>query len=274
MSATPVPLPDFENPPVSEVALSVEFLPLANWRSPHAGLYWARLKLRYPHTEVHPAILSQIERFGDQFWQPPTVQVQLGNPDIARSWFLAEPKTHLIQVQRDRFVINWRKVLGDEKYPRYVKEMRPRFEQEWNEFKSFVTEQDVGEISVQQCEITYVNDIVQGDGWSQFQEALALFSYQWAKRSEVFLPMPETLAITGSFLMPKKAGRLHIIVQHLRRQIDNREAVQLTLTARGKPASGTDDDVLAWMDLGHEWIVRAFGDLTSDQAHKLWKRRN
>jgi hypothetical protein len=38
MSARPAtPLPEFEDPPVSEVALSVQFAPLETWRSPHAG---------------------------------------------------------------------------------------------------------------------------------------------------------------------------------------------------------------------------------------------
>jgi uncharacterized protein (TIGR04255 family) len=182
MSATTGRLPEFENPPVSEVALSVAFSPLPQWQSPHAGLYWGRIRSRYPHTEVHPPIPSQIEQFGDQFWQTPMVSFQIAEADIARTWFLAEPKTHIIQVQRDRFITNWRKVEGTETYPRYLKEVRPRFVKEWNEFKEFAAEQNVGEISVQQCEITYINDIIQGEGWSDFREALELFSPQWPRK--------------------------------------------------------------------------------------------
>jgi hypothetical protein len=37
MAQEPAPLPEFGSPPVSEVALSVEFEPLENWRSTHAG---------------------------------------------------------------------------------------------------------------------------------------------------------------------------------------------------------------------------------------------
>ena len=63
------PLPEFDNPPVSEVVLSIEFAPLENWRGPYAGLYWGTIKEEYPDTEVHPALPSQIEKFGDEAWQ-------------------------------------------------------------------------------------------------------------------------------------------------------------------------------------------------------------
>jgi hypothetical protein len=61
MSATP--LPEFEDPPVSEVSLSVVFAALVNWRSAHAGLYWNRINSQYPHTETHPPLPTQIEQF-------------------------------------------------------------------------------------------------------------------------------------------------------------------------------------------------------------------
>src|SRR5438132_13880540 len=129
------PLPEFESPPVSEVALSIEFLPLPAWRVSHAGLYWSHIRKDYPHTDVQPPIPSQIEKFGEGLWQPPLLRFEISNPDVTRSWFITEDRTRLIQIQRDRFVINWRKVHGDEVYPRYDREMRPRFELEWGHFK-------------------------------------------------------------------------------------------------------------------------------------------
>jgi uncharacterized protein (TIGR04255 family) len=273
MRKQPASLPEFEYPPVSEVALSVEFQPLENWRSPHAGLYWARISSDYPHTDVQAALPSQIEEFGEKFWQRPGVRFEIVNPDVSRFWFLAEPPTRLIQVQRDRFILNWRKVHGDEVYPRYAKEIRPRFEIEWARFKQFVADQKLGELDVKQCEITYVNDIIKGDGWQAFGDSLTLFSPWYGTGSTGFLSSPETLSIAGSFLMPEGRGRLHFATQHVMRQIDQREAVQLRLVARGKPDSGADPDILHWMDIGHEWIVRGFEDLTSPRAHDLWKRK-
>jgi uncharacterized protein (TIGR04255 family) len=179
----------------------------------------------------------------------------------------------LIQVQRDRLIINWRKVKGDETYPRYLDEMRPRFEREWREFLTFISDQKIGTISVQQCEVTYVNDLLQGRDWGTFQDSLALFAPWWKDGTDHFLSKPVSLALSGSFEFTPERGRLHFTTHHVRRTGDEREIVQFTLLARGKPASGSDADILSWMDMGHEWIVRGFSDLTSTQAHRLWKRR-
>lgn len=268
-------LPDFEKPPVSEVAISVEFQRLSNWRSPHAGLFWASIASEYPNTEVQPPIPSQIEKYGDEFWQQPREpRVELVDPENTRSWFLADPPTRLVQVQHDRFIVNWRKVTGAEQYPRYAKDIRPRFVNEWHRFKKFVTEHQLGDFDVKQCEVTYVNDIGKGDAWQSFSESLKLFSPWWGKGTEGFLPPPESLNVAGSFLIPDERGRLHFAARHVIRKIDLQEAIQLRLTARGKPESSKDEDLLSWIDMGHDWIVRGFADLTSPIAHQFWQRQS
>jgi uncharacterized protein (TIGR04255 family) len=273
MTADSAPLPEYERPPVSEVALSIEFSPLQNWRSPHAGIYWAQVQKEYPNTEVQAPLPSQIEKFGESQWQRPRPRVEMLNPDMNRFWFLSEPPNRLVQVQRDRFVVNWRKVKGDEVYPRYFKEMRPRFEREWEGYKRFVAEQKLGVVSTRQCEVIYVNDILKGVEWETYEESLNLFSPWWKNGSDGFLPCPENLALNGAFLFPKEAGRLHFTVQSALRGIDEKETIRFQLIARGKPASDKDADIMQWMDLGHEWIVRGFTDLTSTHAHELWGRK-
>lgn len=270
MASQAAPLPEFENPPISEVALSIEFSPLEKWRGPHSGLYWAQIQKVYPTTEVHPPLASQIEKF-DVAWQRPEIRVELASPDLSRFWFLSEDQTRLIQVQRDRFIINWRKVRGDEVYPRYQDEMRPRLQKEWREFRDFISGNKIGEIAVQQCEVTYVNDIPEGQGWTTFPESLNLYSW-WGKGTDGFLPLPERLSSAGSFLMPDQQGRLHFLSQPAIRNVDQKRLSQLRLTARGKPTSDSDAELFNWMDLAREWVVRAFTDLTSSEAHKLWKR--
>ena len=101
----------------------------------------------------------------------------------------------------------------------------------------------------------YVNDILRDADWGEFKDSLALFAPWWGKGSDGFLPLPESLQLSGSFAMPKKNGRLHFVVQHVLRGIDNKEATIhiMQLIARGKPNSSSPDDILAWMDLGREW---------------------
>lgn len=112
-------LPEFERPPVSEVAISVEFSGIDSWRAGHAGLYWRRIKSEYPASETQPPLPSQIERFDQRSPQGPVISMGIVDPNSARFWFLSGDGTKLVQVQRDRFIINWRKVTGTEVYPRY-----------------------------------------------------------------------------------------------------------------------------------------------------------
>ena len=266
------PLPEFENPPVSEVALSVEFEAIDGWRPAHAGLYWARIKSEYPLTEAQPPLASQIESFGERLPQTPAVIFDMADANAIRSWFLSDDGTRMIQVQRDRFVVNWRKVIGTEVYPRYEREMRPRFAREWQRFEQFLQEESLGSLSARQCEITYVNDIPRGEGWNTPAERLSLFSPWWGKVSIGFLETPESVNVAGSFRMPHERGRLHFATQNVVRNRDQLEAVQLRLTARGSPEGQDLDGVLSWMDLGREWIVRGFADITSPSAHDRWQR--
>jgi uncharacterized protein (TIGR04255 family) len=237
-------------------------------------LFWAQIRSDFPLTEAQIPLSPQIERFdGDHlFPQGPIVAFGAVDPDTARVWFLSQDQTDLIQVQNDRFIMNWRKITGEEIYPRYDSALRPRFEKDFNDFRRFINTQEKDVISVQQCEITYVNDIPRGEGWETLTEATSLFSPWWGKYTDGFLPAPEAVNVAGSFVMPNQQGRLHFATQNLRRTRDQREVVQLRLTARGKPLSSDTASVLDWMDLGREWIVRGFADLTSPKGHVLWKR--
>jgi uncharacterized protein (TIGR04255 family) len=50
--------------------------------------------------------------------------------------------------------------------------------------------------------------------------------------------------------------------------------LQFTLTARGAPQGGSDEQILAWFDMAHEWVVRAFRELTTPRMHELWGGRD
>jgi len=264
-------LPDFDKPPVSEVAMSVSFKPLSGWSSLQAGLFWSTVRKKYPQTETHPPIAVPVEKFGDDQWITPGVAFGF-EADLARFWFLTDDGTRLMQLQRDHFVINWRKVRGDEAYPRYAKEMRPRFEEEWALFAGFVDEAIGQAVEPVQCELTYVNDVFRGEGWDNFEDALTLFSW-WKDTERKFLPPASSMSVAIAFDYPDKKGRLHIDSRHVRRLTDSKEAYQIKLFARGAPRSGSTNHLLAWMDEAHEWIVKGFADVTSERAHGLWVRK-
>jgi uncharacterized protein (TIGR04255 family) len=271
MSSDGRTLPDFENPPVTETVLDVCFNPLAKWGIPHFGLYWQAIRGEYPNFKDKPPILLQRESFGAKELRPLTIAFELMNQPEARCWFEDKTGARLIQIQHDRFIHNWRKTEERDEYPRYDLVIRPAFEVEWRRYLNFLDREQIGRPEVQQCEVQYINHI-DLTGWESFATLIEGVR-QWPGTSaESFLPVPESLSVTTTYLMPENAGRLRIISQPAIRSSDGRPLIQLNLVARGRPASSETEDILRWFDLGREWIVNGFSDFTSTEMHKFWKR--
>lgn len=137
------PLPDFERPPVIEVALSVQFEPLSSFRAVHFGLLWEQFRSRFPRTQEQPALMPVIEKFGVRSIPGQTVSfgIGIGAPEF-RCWFLDDLETQLIQIQRDRFIHNWRKTSEGSPYPRY-KTLREKFKDELETFAAFLKSEGI-----------------------------------------------------------------------------------------------------------------------------------
>jgi hypothetical protein len=56
------------------------------------------------------------------------------------------------------------------------------------------------------------------------------------------------------------------------RRKDAKEILRVSITARGRPVSSELHDIEDWFDLGHEWIVRGFADITTGEMHKHWRK--
>lgn len=265
------PLPEFGAPPVVETVLGVEFAPLGPWGIPHFGLFWHGIRGEFDRFEVQPHLSSQIEQFGDERGQPPPMFIDLLPPQV-RCWFISRDDKTLIQVQNSRFMLNWRKGDGQTAYPRYEQTVRPRFVSAWQSFSTFVKDHELGDIAVAQCEVTYVNHLEIGVGWKDATDIGEVFPMWAGKTLGEFLPPPERVHFGANYLLPGSLGRLRVTMQPAFRSSDGSEILQLTLTARGRPQSSSQSDVINWLDLGREWVVRGFADITSPKMHSIWNR--
>ncbi len=266
-------LPEFDSPPVIETALGVEFVPLSAWGIPHFGLFWGEIREEFDRFEIQPPLATQIERFGAESWQQPKATVEfLQSPEV-RCWFVHRDNEALLQIQNNRFNYNWRKNAGAAGYPRYEKNIRPAFDREWSRFTRFIESQQLGVIDVIQCEVTYVNHLELGVGWRTAADLHDVFPCWSGAFPGGFLPSPERVHFGVNFLMPDDLGRLRVTLQPAVRGSDGVEVLQLTLTARGRPAGTEASAVLNWLDLGRSWVVRGFHDLTSPKMHYLWKKK-
>ncbi|HEY0984830.1 TIGR04255 family protein [Schlesneria sp.] len=269
-------LPDFGKPPLTEVALSVQFEPLEKLRTPQIGLIWNEFRQRFPITEEHVPIEPAFEQFGALKSMGPQVRFEMVETlPVPRIWFLNEPGTELIQIQPDRFIHNWRKGGERDTYPRYEL-LRKTFKTELETFREIVAREQCGVIHPNQCEVTYVNHIVAGQGWSQHSEiaeVLTIFPSGNCEAGEL-----ENVNFSARFILrndeQKPIGRLHATVQPLVQRESNRSMIAFTLTARLRPDGESDESVLSSLDRGREVIVRSFAQLTTPQMHKIWERKD
>lgn len=202
----------------------------------------------------------------------PKVEFEQGYPP-ARVWLLNEEETELYQLQHDVFACNWRRHVPSATYPRYS-HVRSQFEKGFRAFTSFAEENQLGEVSPLRCEVSYVNHLPAGEGWEKFGELHKVLSGCSFVRPSTFLPEAEEIRLLRRFAMRDDTrqfrGRLTVSANPAFRKPDKHPLVVLTLTARGAPISPGIEGVLGFFDLGREWIVRGFVDLTTEEMHRIW----
>ena len=262
------PLPNYENPPLEEVVLGVQFEHLKNFSAALAGIFWNKIRDRYPTSEDQPQLFHQKE-FPEL--RPSQENQLIQVPLSPRNWFISRDKTELIQVQRDRFVRNWRRIKGNETYPRFG-QLFGQFKRDWMAFLAFAKEEGLGEVKIDQCELNYVNHLEKGSGWDAFSEIGKVFSFVKPSSRSGLLVEPESLSWSGAFKLPNDRGRLTVDINPAFRGRDFKMILSMSLSARGSPAGETTEAALPWFEMAHEWIVRAFDDLTEPAMHSLWKK--
>lgn len=270
MPPRPEHLPDFGDPPVVETVLSVQFEPLPLVQTAHLGLLWNEYRALFPKTEERPALDPVIEQFPESLMARVGLKFQaFENPPVPRIWFSNDRGGEMIQVQNDRFIKNWRKEGEGDQYPHYDETIRPNFDRDYAIFLAFLQKNQLGIPHVNQCEVTYVNHILAGQGWERYGEIEKIFMF-W-RSPDVIPPGPaEDLRLHARFVIPgsegKPVGRLHVAVQPAVRTSDNRPMYVLHLTARGQVGEGVD-----FFDIGREWIVTTFKRLTTSSMHNIWR---
>jgi uncharacterized protein (TIGR04255 family) len=269
MPPRPADLPDYENPPLAEVALGIQLDPLPQVRAAHIGLLWERFLEEFPGLQEHPPIDMAEEDFGPTRTRTITVQL-MGLQPVPRHWFISHDGSRVIQVQPDRFVLNWRRVHQDEPYPRY-ETLRGEFEHHYKTYLDFLTEQKLGVPTIRHAEVNYVNQIPVDSETQSIGLSDVLRTWRPAYGPEApFLSVAEEVRIVERHLLSDQEGpyaRLYVSVEP-----GAGSGILINLTMRGRPR-GTDlRATLGFFDLARDRIVRAFTAVTTDRMHTLWRR--
>jgi uncharacterized protein (TIGR04255 family) len=266
-------LPSYERPPVQEVALGLRFDSL-DLQLPHFVEFWTSLRDRFPNLEQAPALPpTPAEDLSATTPDGPQLQLLMGQGSpLPRFWLVSEEGNEVCQIQGDRLIVNWRSRDDADVYPRYeyVKELLVSC---LDALLLLISASGLGELKVFQVEVDYVNQIDQGQGWTDLSDLGHVFSGWDPTPAQSELPVPTRAGMEIQYLIPDSAdpdGRLYVNITSATR--DKRPVMNLVLRARMPVPERTIEAALNALDVGRSWIVHTFTSLTTPEMHEIWGR--
>jgi uncharacterized protein (TIGR04255 family) len=251
-------LPDYRTPPVVEVAISALFVPPAGLNTVRFGEFWRENQVLYPRCEDYPPIFDTM----------PTEIAAL--PPLRRVFMISQDERYVLQLQANALIHNWRKLKDSDEYPRFEVASK-LFRERLTLFAEFVKKNQLGELKATSYEVTYVNHLSSSENMAEvFDQEIALMRLQ-PPNDRKLLPSPLGINADIRFDLPNDIGTLRVSFKHGARISDQREVLQLELTARGT-AKPDFSDMDNWLEVAHEWIVRGFTEITTQRAQQTWGR--
>lgn len=277
-------LVDFAYPPVAEVVLAAQFPPETIDLEAY-GRFASEIREELPRRTRQPLVPRNEERFEQPSAQP-SIEIRLEGPtDLPRIMFESEDRVELVQLQPHRLTLNWRGAKPGVDYPRYAT-LRKRFRQLLGRLT--VALDEVGQQHrIELAEVTYVNPIeypgaTTTDHVGQTHPDLASIINRLKRRpNDAFLPEAEDAQLQARWRIPAEAvgragspaGRLYLSVTPSLKQREPTPIYLVNLAARVMPRGGSVDRAMKALDVGHEWVVLGFKDLTTTEMHDFWGLR-
>ncbi|NPD21735.1 TIGR04255 family protein [Alterinioella nitratireducens] len=252
----------FKNSPINELVIATYFNPpLFSLRSEHIGLFWSRIRNEFPAIEQQAPVggAEAFEQISGEFFPMP------------RFWFVAEDKVNLIQLQKNAFMLNWRR--RDAQYPHFAENLKPAFDKYYRIFEDFACE-DVGidKIEIDLCELTYINTIEACEYWEGPQDTSRVIpSFAMPDAGIEASGQP---AFNCTFVyVPSKDLQLRVSIRNgesTARPATPVLVVEIKATGRlGQVGKSAAD---AWFERAHDAIIACFVGITSKEIQqKYWK---
>jgi uncharacterized protein (TIGR04255 family) len=257
---------DFENPPLTEVVLGVQFAAPSNFRlTDFAGVH-DLFRDEFPTVVDQAPLPPQFETFGGGV-PSQGIQLEFGvGPVSGRVWFVSADNTHLIQFQGDRLLLNWRDQ-PTARYPRYGA-ISNRFAEQCERLSRYFESAFGAQMSINQAEVSYIN-IINVNGFEEVGAWLKVVDLSFLKPEGFGLNYAEIVVEDG-----KPVGRLYTEISSGFDSRNRSKMIRLGLTFRGAPNVDTIDSARALLDSGRERIVNRFCAMTTQQAHARWGKKS
>ena len=255
----------FKNPPINEVIIGIYFeSPLTAFRSEHIGLLWSRLRKDFPTVEQRPPITGTVQG------QETTLMVDGEFLVMPRYWFVSEDESTLLQVQKDAFLLNWRK--RNSEHPHFAENLKPSFDRYYQIFETFL-QADVGLAypTIGRCELTYIDMINPSDFWQGLQDTPSVI------RSFLIPDCVSAHSTVSAFNCAYRYDvepnlQLHVTLRTAK-TVGQSGSPCLTLEFKAlSPPSGiVKSGIDTWYDRAHDAIVAQFLGMTSERIQReLW----
>ncbi len=261
----PQHLPDFAEPPLDEVVLGVQFAPVANYSSIHSHPVWDIFREEFPNAAEQPLLEPKFETFGGSQQQRPMIQFG-PSPIGSRFFFSSEDENHLLQFQSDRLITNWRKSPTQNPYPRF-ESIADAFDANLQSLSRHLKKDFSYEMDVNQAEIAYIN-IIPVESFQEAEQWLTVWNGNNLDIEGVIVNFGEIVKNEND----KPFARLICEIQSILSPDGESKAIRLALTFRGKPEGNDIDAAMDFIKVGREKIVSRFSEITTESAHRLWKR--
>lgn len=261
-------LPDFESPPVIEVACGVQFRPIAGLRGMALAPLYNKWRERFPIVEEQPPLPPLVEASATG---GPMVQVFLGNSPDVRRWFIDESGRDLVQLQQDRLIVNWREGEPRGAYPRFST-VRGNLTSRLSDLSDFLAEEELGKLEISHAEVSYINAVEPPGG---VLGALDGIVKDWPTFDGHHLGRPAGARAALEFLIPEvgEGTRLAVTLGPGGR-VGGEVALFMTMTVQGRTDGASPGAALAFIDAAHDHLVRSFAEITAESQHANWGRRS
>lgn len=243
------------NPPINELIIGVYFNPpLLDLYTYHIGIFWERIRERYPRVEQREPIGSVYIDVANEMFPMP------------RFWFTSADQSHLVQVQRNAFLLNWRK--RDTEYPSFDP-VKAEFDRLYATFAEFVRYINAdAPMNIDRAELSYVNQIDATDYWSGPADTAAVIpSYQPLGD---FVPTGLNVQQTS-----QHDDRTNVVlsVRNGERKPDNIKTLIVEIRAVGALGGVTKAQADEWFKAAHDVTGNAFVAATNtDIRDRYWNK--
>lgn len=254
----------FKFPPINELVIGVYFnTPLLSLRAEHIGLFWHQIRDAFPKVSQTVPIVAHGEAFQAALESAPEEVYPL-----PRFWLRSADETMLVQLQRNAFLLNWRK--REQTYPQY-ETVKREFDRVYGIFAEFVHKTVRQNFAIEAAELTYINLVQAADHWKGVGDiARVIPSFRTVEigtgGTELVNTTQSTVWKVGSDM------NLSAKVQTATTTADQQPALVFELSAKGRLGAATKVEADSWFSRAHELTGKAFKCMTSPEVQaKVWQ---